>query len=121
MSYVMDHFGLDPERRADCERTDRELNAHVHPTMAQVLNSFATCSTPSERTDPALELLDGALVPLASLNDDDIYVVNLRQRLIVDHFGSSSVIGQTIKSGTQWPIRLGCALLTGMQAKGVLS
>lgn len=80
MSYVMDHFGLDPERRADCERADREMNAHVHPTMAQVLARFATFGpapsgpaavfSPADVHDALLKLESG-LADWISAHDGD--------------------------------------------------
>lgn len=80
MSYVMDHFGLDPERLADCERTDHQMNDHVHPTMAQVLNSLATYgpthSGPAAVFSPAdvheaLLRLESGLADWISAHDGD--------------------------------------------------
>lgn len=94
MSTIMDST-LDAERLADCERTDAAMT--------------------HKRT---LKLGDQQ-VPIEALNDDDVYVIHLRDRRIVERFGAG-IIGQTIRNGSEWPVRLGCALLTGLQAKGVL-
>src|SRR5574341_110423 len=94
MSALLDSLGLDAERRADCARTDAAVG--------------------HKRT---LRLGD-VQVPLDSLNDDDVYVIDIQRRAIVEQFGASSVIGQHIKLfGNQWPVPLGCAMLTGFQAK----
>lgn len=70
--------------------------------------------------EPSTLRLGEQLVPIDALNDDDVYVINLRNRRIVEHWGSSGLHAQNIKGGNAWWCPLGCALLTGMQAKGAL-
>lgn len=55
-----------------------------------------------------------------SLNDDDIYVIDLHTRKIVDQLGSSSIMAMAIRSGTLWGVKPGQALVRGMQARLLL-
>jgi hypothetical protein len=87
---------LSPAQRADCARTDAEL------THKRTLG------------------IDGQQVAIDALNDDDVYVINLRSRCIVERWGSSGLHAQSIKGGGSWWCPLGCAVLTGLQAKGLL-
>lgn len=96
MSAMLDQL-LTPTQLADCERTD--------------------CVVSQKST---LKLGDQA-VPLDSLNHDDIYIIHLRDRRIVERFGASGLHAQTIKGGGSWWVPLGCAVLTGMQAQVVLA
>lgn len=81
MSAILDiAIKTDRQRWADCERTDREMNAHLHPTFAQVLNSFATyAATPSgpaavfspDDVHAALLQLESGLADWISAHDGD--------------------------------------------------
>lgn len=80
MSAILDN-GLDHERMADCERTDRAMNQHVQPTLAQVLNRFATYGAvhgqPSAMFSPAdvhsaLLKLESGLADWICSHDNDL-------------------------------------------------
>lgn len=95
MSALLDQL-ITPSQLAECERTDAEL---THKRTLRI---------------------NEQLVPVDSLNDDDVFVIHLRDRRIVERWGSSGLHAQSMKNGGSWWCPLGCALLTGMQAKGVL-
>jgi len=59
-----------------------------------------------------------ALPGSQSLNDDDLYIVNLRTRTIVREFGASSPSATVARAGGL-PVRPGHALVTGMAARGL--
>lgn len=75
------------------------MNNHVNATMAACLASWAP---PARR----------------SLNDDDLYVVNLRTRTVVQEFGGSSASAQAARI-EGLPVKPGHALVTGMAARGL--
>lgn len=75
------------------------MNERLHPAMAQALAPFSP---------PALR----------SLNDDDIYVVNLRTRTVVQEYGASSASAAAARA-EGLPLKPGHALVTGMQARGL--
>lgn len=72
----------------------------MHPVMVKCLAPFAP--------PPALR----------SLNDDDIYVVNLRTRTVVQEYGASSASAAAARA-EGLPLKPGHALVTGMQARGL--
>ncbi|GEM_PF-4963775 len=59
--------------------------------------------------------------PQQALNDDDVYVVNLRTNTVVQQYGAASASAQCARAGGL-PVKLGQGLFTGMQARmlGVL-
>jgi hypothetical protein len=59
--------------------------------------------------------------PTQSLNDDDIYVIDLTTRKIVEQHGSGTVAAHAMRSGAVWGVRPGQALLRGLQARALLS
>lgn len=70
-------------------------------------------------------IFTAALAPFAPppvLNDDDIYVINLRTRTIVQEYGASSPMAQRARS-QGLTIKPGHALVTGLTARclGLLS
>lgn len=75
------------------------LMDNMHPTFASILAA-----------NPA--------VPTRSLNDDDLYVINLRTHTIVQEFGASSTSAQIARS-QGLAVRPGHALVTGMAARGL--
>lgn len=76
------------------------MNNHVNAMMAECLSPFAP--------PPALR----------TLNDDDLYVVNLRTRTVVQEFGGSSASAQAARI-EGLPVKPGHALVTGMAARGL--
>ena len=74
---------------------------NVHPTVRQFVAPFA---------------------PPPLLNDDDMYVINLRTRTVVQEYGASSPMAQEARS-KGLTIKPGHALVTGMAARhlGLLS
>lgn len=70
----------------------------MHPTMRQALSAFIQPAAAS------------------SLNDDDLYVINLRTRTIVQEHGCSSASAQVARIDGL-PIKPGHALVTGMAAR----
>ena len=74
---------------------------NMHPTFAAALAPFA---------------------PPPLLNDDDMYVINLRTRTVVQEFGAASPSAQIARS-QGLPVKPGHALVSGMTARhlGLLS
>lgn len=76
------------------------MNNHVNATMAECLSPFAP--PPARR----------------SLNDDDLYVIDLDTLSVLQEYGSSSASAQAARIGGI-PIKPGQALVRGMQARSL--
>jgi hypothetical protein len=74
------------------------MNTHLHDTFARI---FAT--------NPA--------VPRQSINDDDIYVIDVSERRIVREYGSSSATARDART-FGITVKPGQAALKGLQLKG---
>ena len=59
-----------------------------------------------------------ALAPPAprTFNDDDLYLIDMRKRRVIQEFSASSETARAART-TGVPLRVGQALLKGMQAK----
>lgn len=69
--------------------------ANLHPVMQQALAPF----TP----------------PRPSINDDDVYIIDIRSRQIVSHVGAMRTWRHS-----KVAVPVGCAAVSGLQAKGLL-
>jgi len=76
------------------------MTTALHPTIAECLSPFAP--PPARHT----------------LNDDDLYVVDLRTRTVVQEYGCSSTSAQAARIAGL-PVKPGHALVTGMAARGL--
>lgn len=56
--------------------------------------------------------------PLDALNDDDLYLIDLRTRNVIQEFGCSSATAQSARIGGL-VVKPGQALLKGMQARSL--
>jgi hypothetical protein len=54
------------------------------------------------------------------INDDDLYVIELGTRTIVEQHGSSSIMAQAVRRGYLCGVKPGQALVRGMQARHLL-
>lgn len=70
------------------------MNSNIHPIMQQALAPFA---------------------PPPSLNDDDVYIIDIRSRQVVSHVGAMSTWRHS-----KVAVPVGCAAVSGLQAKGLL-
>lgn len=66
----------------------------LHPVMRQALSPF---------------------IPHPQINDDDVYVIDIRSRQIVRHVGAMSDWRRD-----QFPVQLGHAFVSGLQAKSLM-
>jgi hypothetical protein len=74
------------------------MHTQLHPSFARIL-----------ATNPA--------VPRQSINDDDVYIVDLNKRVIVREYGpSSSTVRDARTLGVL--VKLGQAAVKGLQLKG---
>lgn len=73
----------------------------MHPVMAQCLAAQPFMPPMNSRQ---------------SINDDDLYLVNIRTRTIVGQHGAKSAVAAQARS-QGYPVRPGQAMLTGMQLK----
>lgn len=71
------------------------MTANLHPIMQQALAPFAPKAP--------------------SINDDDVYVLDIRSRQIVSRVGTMSDW-----RNSKFPTPVGCAFVSGLQAKGLL-
>lgn len=55
-----------------------------------------------------------------ALNDDDIYVIDLTTRTVVEQHGAGSIAACALCRGAVWGVRPGQALLRGMQARALM-
>lgn len=55
-----------------------------------------------------------------SINDDDIYVIDLSTRSILEHHGNRSIAAIAMRSGAKWGVLPGQALVTGIKARSLL-
>lgn len=55
-----------------------------------------------------------------TLNDDDLYVIDLTTRQIVEHHGNKSIAAISMRSGAKWAVHPNQALVTGMRARALL-
>lgn len=74
----------------------------LHPVFAQALAPFAPPQSSVHAGD--------------GINDDDIYIVDVRTKRIIERHGCKSVVAQSARFGDM-PVEIGQALLTGMQAR----
>lgn len=64
---------------------------------------------------PAMRQAIAPFMP-RSFNDDDLYLIDLRRKCVIQEFGSSSESARIARI-TGLPVKPGQALLKGMQAK----
>lgn len=55
------------------------------------------------------------------LNDDDLYVIDIHTRSVVEHHGSKTVAAIAMRSGAKWAVHPGQALVTGLGAKSLIA
>lgn len=78
----------------------------MHEIMKQALAPFAP-----PQSNVHVRVGDG-------LNDDDIYVVNVITKRVIEHHGCKSATAQAARYG-DLPVEVGQALVTGMQARSL--
>lgn len=53
----------------------------------------------------------------SSFNDDDVYLVEIRSKQVIQNLGCKTAAAEDARRGNGHPVKVGQALLTGMQAR----